>query len=604
MIEHHHPRKLPATGTLVEMASFDYGELLSQANALYEQHQRFLPMYCLLLASALFPIYTGAHASLSRPSSAAKPVKDETNTQDNDDEDDEENVQKLEGLSRGDALLFPVMAGGVLFTLYMLIQYFGASMINTILGVYFSVIGTYSVSKLISDTFSTAFGFFSPNYYSSSGKIWKVLDGERRVVAIDSNGDNTVLRVSPLAKKMGAVPLPAKLLDLAWILRSFFRQKSLAKIYLKGVDNIRITFTLNNIFASVLGALAIGYSLFIDKPWMLTNLQGFAVCYGAFQLMSPTTFGTGSLILAGLFFYDVWAVFFTPFMVTVAQNLDVPIKLVFPRPEDPEYPPEEGAKPNYSMLGLGDIVLPGLMIALALRFDLHMFYVRKQKTITKPNQGSDKKDITTTIEKAPYVSVSGNWAEWLYTAKPRRNGSSALPAHLSSSFPKTYFHSSIVGYVIGMITTLVVMSVFQHAQPALLYLVPSVLISIWGTGLVRGELKAMCEYTEDIAGEAVEDDRSDAKEEVEAEDSKKEKATSEDKTEVVRPADVGENVTFSFTITTLAPSSSKISSTAKTTGSKAASKKSDRQSQASSTSTDEDGILVGSADLEGHQKTS
>jgi len=591
------------------MASFDYSELLSKATAFYEQHQRFLPMYGHLLVSALFPIYTGAHASLSRPSSAAKPVKSKKNTEDNDDdEDEEEHVQKLEGLTRGDALIFPVMAGVVLFGLYMAIKYFGASIINTFLGVYFSVIGTYSVSKLISDTSSTVFGFFSPNYYSSSGRIWKVLDAEKKVIAIDGNGDNTASRVSPLAKKMGAVPLPANLLDLAWWIRSCFRQKSLAKVYIEGINNFGIYFTLNNIFASVLGVLAIGYSLFIDKPWMLTNLQGFAVCYGAFQLMSPTNFGTGSLILAGLFFYDIWAVFFTPLMVTVAQNLDVPIKLVFPRPDDPNFPPEQGAKPSYSMLGLGDIVLPGLMIALALRFDLHMFYVRKQRTITKPDKDADDKPATTEIEKAPYVSVSGNWAEWFYTATPRRNQSPSLPAHLSSSFPKTYFHASMIGYVIGMMTTLVVMSVFQHAQPALLYLVPSVLISTWGTALVRGDLKAMREYNEAIDGEPVEGDEEATKEKKAEPESgkekteKKEKPAHEDEHEVVRPADVAENVTFSFTITTLAPhGSKKKGSPTKIVGPKAALKKSERQSQSqsSSTSTDEDGVLVGSADLAG-----
>lgn len=38
---------------------------------------------------------------------------------------------------------------------------------------------------------------------------------------------------------------------------------------------------------------------------------------------------------------------------------------------------------------------------------------------------------------------------------------------------------------------------YNHGQPALLYLVPGILLSLWGTGLVRGQLKLMWEYTED-----------------------------------------------------------------------------------------------------------
>lgn len=48
-----------------------------------------------------------------------------------------------------------------------------------------------------------------------------------------------------------------------------------------------------------------------------------------------------------------------------------------------------------------------------------------------------------------------------------------------------------------MLTTLVVLQIFDHAQPALLYLVPGVLIALWGTALVRGEFGLMWEYTED-----------------------------------------------------------------------------------------------------------
>jgi minor histocompatibility antigen H13 len=109
------------------------------------------------------------------------------------------------------------------------------------------------------------------------------------------------------------------------------------------------------------------------KAWWLTNLIGFGFCYGTLQLMSPTTFWTGSLVLLGLFIYDITMVFYTPMMVTVATKLDVPIKLVFPGPK------------HGGMLGLGDVILPGIMMALALRFDLYLHYLNKESTLFPPH---------------------------------------------------------------------------------------------------------------------------------------------------------------------------------------------------------------------------
>ena len=69
------------------------------------------------------------------------------------------------------------------------------------------------------------------------------------------------------------------------------------------------------------------------------------------------------ILLSGLFFYDIFWVFGTDVMVTVAKSFDAPIKLLFPN-TIPSLPP--------SMLGLGDIVIPGFFIALMLRFDLFL----------------------------------------------------------------------------------------------------------------------------------------------------------------------------------------------------------------------------------------
>ena len=54
-------------------------------------------------------------------------------------------------------------------------------------------------------------------------------------------------------------------------------------------------------------------------------------------------------------------------MITVARSFEAPIKLVFPQDLLENGP---WAANNFAMLGLGDIVIPGIFIALLLRFDL------------------------------------------------------------------------------------------------------------------------------------------------------------------------------------------------------------------------------------------
>lgn len=68
-------------------------------------------------------------------------------------------------------------------------------------------------------------------------------------------------------------------------------------------------------------------------------------------------------MLWGLFFYDIFWVYGTDVMVTVAKAVDAPIKLMFPYNWQAE-------PPLFSMLGLGDIVIPGVFVSLCLKYDL------------------------------------------------------------------------------------------------------------------------------------------------------------------------------------------------------------------------------------------
>lgn len=74
------------------------------------------------------------------------------------------------------------------------------------------------------------------------------------------------------------------------------------------------------------------------------------------------------------------------------------------------------------MLGLGDIVIPGMFIALALRYDHH-----QASRCSSGKEGVDK-------------------------------------------FKKPYFYAAIIAYALGLGMTMSVMHFFKAAQPALLYL--------------------------------------------------------------------------------------------------------------------------------------
>ncbi|KAF2773692.1 hypothetical protein EJ03DRAFT_323647 [Teratosphaeria nubilosa] len=480
----------PTSCASVVASIMDTSTLLEAAAQHFQDARPFLPMYLHLILAALFPIYAGAHASLSRPSSAARPVKTEKRSandegqDEEDEEDEEEDVQQMEGLSPQDAIVFPVTAGIVLAALYFLIKRYGADIVNVVLGVYFTVVGTFSVGKLVNDAMHTIATFVFPDYFAKNGRLWKVDAQQSKAVAQDDSGATSTAMVG--------VSLPDAWLNSLWQWRALLNQKFSTKLYMHDVVDFRAKLTRVNAASAIIGVCSVAYATVIDKPWWLTNLQGFGVCYGAMQLMSPTSFTTGSLILLGLFCYDVWAVFFTPLMVTVAKNLDVPIKLLFPRPDE-----------GYSMLGLGDIVLPGIMMGLALRFDLYMFYLRKQEKRQVSKSTAAENETSDEVDKAPYVPVTSTFGDRFWT---RSLPTTAKPETLSFTFPKPYFIASVVGYVIGMLATLGVMSVFQHAQPALLYLVPGVLLSLWGTGLTRGELKHMWEFSEAINGEPLDEE--------------------------------------------------------------------------------------------------
>ena len=201
------------------------------------------------------------------------------------------------------------------------------------------------------------------------------------------------------------------------------------------------------------GLIVASYVYFRD--WASNNIIGAAFCLYGFENLYIGRFTTAFLMLGLFFAYDIYFVFGTTIMVTIAKGIDGPIKLVFPRVIDP----------RNSILGLGDILVPGLLLTLCLRFDLDLYLRKKMKETGSSLQAIFPKSV--------------------------------------SEFPKTYFKTCFIGYVIGLIVTIAVGVIFNAAQPALLYLVPLTVIPVSAVALIKGDVNDMIKYDEEEEGKSL-----------------------------------------------------------------------------------------------------
>ena len=112
----------------------------------------------------------------------------------------------------------------------------------------------------------------------------------------------------------------------------------------------------------VLAFCAVAVYIF-TKNWVFNNILATLFCVHGIQFMFLGTFQTGFIFLSLLFFYDIFFVFGTDVMLTIAKSIDAPIKLLFPKDWS-------ATPPAFALLGLGDIVLPGIFIGLCLRYDI------------------------------------------------------------------------------------------------------------------------------------------------------------------------------------------------------------------------------------------
>ncbi|KAJ2782051.1 hypothetical protein H4R18_002513 [Coemansia javaensis] len=353
--------------------------------------------YAAIGAMALGPIYFGSYGSVGRvPGAAAGRKHKRERGQFAEYSDSEDEDEESESLSSADAYMLPVYGSCALVTMFLVLKYLKSEWVAALVSAYVAVVGVAAVAQV-------------------------------------------TVRA---AKRATGVKLPLVHVHVA------HRARTVA----------HVQFTALHVAAVAWGAAVTGAYLW-TKHWTASNALGLAASFSAIMLLRLDSFKTGMIMLAGLFVYDVFWVFGTPVMVTVAKGFDAPIKVVFPKALFP--PGGGGAGLQFTMLGLGDIVVPGIFLALALRFDRHRY-----------------------LESLGF----------------RKGG--ALPAALGGrrrgfAFPTPYFSACLAAYVAGLATTIAVMHSFKAAQPALLYLSPACILAVLGTAAARGEISEVFAYTEE-----------------------------------------------------------------------------------------------------------
>lgn len=190
-------------------------------------------------------------------------------------------------------------------------------------------------------------------------------------------------------------------------------------------------------------AVAVVWAVFRNEDrwaWILQDILGIAFCLNLIKTLKLPNFKSCVILLGLLLLYDVFFVFITPFITKNGESIMVELAagpfgnneklpVVIRVPKLIYFSVMSVCLMPVSILGFGDIIVPGLLIAYCRRFDV-------------------------------------------------QTGSSYI-----------YYVSSTVAYAIGMILTFVVLVLMKKGQPALLYLVPCTLITASIVAWRRKEMK-------------------------------------------------------------------------------------------------------------------
>ena len=227
---------------------------------------------------------------------------------------------------------------------------------------------------------------------------------------------------------------------------------------------ITLAYPISNVLAVIVGVVCIS----------ITQLPSMFLCV---------------IVLACFFVYDIFWVFLsgkvfgTSVMVSVAQGLVPDSDTAFPALITFHTFLSGG---NSSMLGLGDIMIPGFFLCFLYRADIiKQSLVEATAKGVSPAQleeGAGEGTEAAPLMKKRFAQVKRKVIDSLKTI-----GVDADSINLT----KGYFLPTLCMYFLGIFITFVMLVLTESGQPALLYLVPCVLIYPLIQGYRRGELKSL-----------------------------------------------------------------------------------------------------------------
>lgn len=199
-------------------------------------------------------------------------------------------------------------------------------------------------------------------------------------------------------------------------------------------------------FLLLLASIATSATWFVfrktDWSWILQDILGIMFSINMLKVLRLPSLKICTILLSALFFYDIFFVFITPLfmeggksvMVEVATggNSDEQLPMVLRVPHLSRDPSRVCYVHTYSLLGFGDILVPGLLLSFAHSYDL-----------------------------------------------------------LAGIKYKLFWAITSIAYILGLVATFISLFLMNSAQPALLYLVPFTLLPTLAVSWLRGDLAAM-----------------------------------------------------------------------------------------------------------------
>ncbi|KAH0785559.1 peptidase A22B family protein [Histomonas meleagridis] len=187
-----------------------------------------------------------------------------------------------------------------------------------------------------------------------------------------------------------------------------------------------VPFYLFDVILYLIG-ISINIWYYKTRSCVANDIIAFCIAFFAILSIRIEKFTAAAPFLWSLLIYDTFFVYSTDVMSSVATNLQGPVKLQFDLPS------------GTSILGLGDLVIPGIFISVCSRFDAFI-----KKVVGK---------------KSPYWIVA------------------------------------MVGYAAAMVLTDFVCNITGSGQPALLFITPALTLPIVTLAFVRKEQYAFLSFS-------------------------------------------------------------------------------------------------------------